>query len=140
MNKSNKTFSFGNTSTLLRVFCHFSQIICYKHSFKTQRSNNKGTLISPLPSSEKGSCTGKKRICFSQLQAIGIPLGLEVTQNKSNPPKTFFMIPLIPLLKPTDKALHTNSLAAHSAKVISTRKAHSALENKKQHMHSWLFD
>lgn len=91
----------------------------------TQFQNTEGYQIrEPLfhhPLSERGRCGGKS-ICHSQLQAIGIYLELEVTQNKTNPPKAFFMIHLFPLFKPTDKALHTNSQAAHSAKVISTPK------------------
>lgn len=81
----------------------------------------------------------RERICHSQFQAIAIPLGRKVTQNKNEPTQAFLSILFAPLLKPTDKALHANSLAAHSAKVILTPEAHSALENK-QHMHSGLFD
>jgi hypothetical protein len=138
MKRNNKTLSSRNTSALLFP-PYFSGTICYKHNFKTQRDTDQGTLISPTLLCKSHEC-GKEKGCHSQFQAAGIRLGLKVTQNRTSPHKPFFMIILAPLHKPTDQALHTNSPAAHSAKVISTPKAHSALENKKQHMHSGLFD
>ena len=74
---------------------------------KTQFQNTEGyqnrSLYSTTPclrevGTRKKKERKKERTCHSQLQADGILLGLEVTQNKTNPRKTLFMIPLVPLL------------------------------------------
>lgn len=122
MKKNNKSLPFYNTFTLLRGFHYPSQIICYKPNFKTQRGIKSGNPSFTTPCLRKVGVWKKEKTYHSQLQAVGVPLGLEVTQNKTNPPKPFFLIPLVPLFKSTDKALHTNSPAAHGAKVISTPK------------------
>lgn len=107
-------------------------------------SKPRRTLIRELrfypPFSEKGRSMEKRKDLSLTVSSSWNTFGTQGDPEQNELTQAFLYILLAPPLKPTDKALHTNSLAAHSAKVILTPKAHSALENKKEHMHSGLFD